>query len=39
MEGTNPEALRVSSKLPRRLGVQELSSQLGKLPPQAVEVV
>ena len=38
MKGTNPEALRISSKLPRRLGVQELSSQLGKVPPQAVEV-
>ena len=38
MEGTNPEALRISSKLSRRIGVQELSSQLGKIPPQAVEV-
>ena len=38
MEGSKPEALRVSSKSSRRIGVSELSSQLGKLPPQATDI-
>ncbi len=38
MEGSGSETLRVSSKTPRRISVSELSSQLGKVPPQAVEV-
>ncbi len=38
MDSGKSEALRVSSKSPRRISVSELSGQLGKLPPQAVEV-
>lgn len=37
MDSNKAEALRVNPKS-RRLGIQELSNQLGKLPPQAVEI-
>lgn len=37
MESNKAEALRVNPKS-RRIGIQELSNQLGKLPPQAVEI-
>ncbi len=37
MESNKAEALRVNPKS-RRGGIQELSNQLGKLPPQAVEI-
>lgn len=37
MESNKAETLRVNPKT-RRIGIQELSNQLGKLPPQAVEI-
>jgi replicative DNA helicase len=37
MEGTNPSTTKGGSKT-RRLGVADLSRQLGKIPPQAIEL-